>query len=387
MTTTRRGLPVAGLMVTAGLIGVVACAAAATFALLGQDAVGSLPTEQPELAELRRDVDALTGELEQLAIELRALANAPARVREDPHAGDRVDGDGPVEPIADAAVDARGDDDEPGRRGRARGGEGEEPSIFSRLRQLRDGDDATRAELARQILAGDGEGKLFAAYALLELSPAEGVDAIRALIESGAITEASGRFGGRDMLGRVLDRFASVDGIDAATELRALYDSGDAAMRAAAARALEKAGDASLTRRLLDEMGAELYASETGVRLGAIDAMAATRSPLVRHYVQPLLTDGSVEVRLRALDALRRTGTEQDIAMLEVLLDDPVARVRERAEQAITSLRDPDRGGRGNRGGRDPGSSRDRFGAGRGRGGAPDSGGLEGGGRRGRRGG
>ena len=327
--------------------GVSAVTAATTSLLLGGGSSAPEMAADDDSAELRRldrSVANLQDMVQQLSNEMHFLADSGAERREMPPVdrvarGDEPTAEGEGEP--ESADGAR-------RRSSRENPFGELGSMFEGIRKLRSGTDEERLAAAREILAGEenGMGQLMAIDVLIELSPEEGLTALR---EYAADPEAGGGRG-RDSFERSLAKLAKVEGIDFNAEMVAMFDGGNESVQRAAARALADAGDDRLVRDLLAGASQGLYATEMSDRLKAIDEVSRLGTDAASGYLLPLLSDSSVEVRLKALDALRRTGDDSSIAALESLLNDPVERVREKAEDAIQSIRNPrsrDRGGRG----------------------------------------
>ena len=335
----------------------VALAAVGGLWLMGpSSSTPTMNTETGEVENLRSELADVRGDLADLREYVdrsSAIFDRPMRV-EEPVARAEVD---------EESEDARGERSESDRgdggdRGGGRGGRGF-MGMGDDARKLRELEDpAERLALALKILEdGDPFSATEAIRTLLELDPPKGWAAVQERVLAMGDEDRRTSW----MTTRMIGELGNLEGYSATSELVAMYDSESEDVRLAAARALEKQGDASLMQRELASYTAALGSSDVRERLGAIEDIGNTRSASAAPLLLPYLGDGDSETRIRALEALGRAGDDSYIKSVEALLDDPVAAVRDRAVRTIESLRTPisersfrgDRGGfRGDRGGR-----------------------------------
>lgn len=173
-----------------------------------------------------------------------------------------------------------------------------------------------------------------AILALLELDPAAGIAGIYGLLEM-AGDDPKGPWSAS----RAVESLGDLEGYSVTSDLYRMYESEVEGVAMAAARALERQGDATLIDRELSRLTQQLIGNDPRDRLDAIRRIGETRSPRAVPHLIPLLSSPDSETRIRALDALGVTGNESHIADIERMLNDPVAAVRDRAVRAMAYVR------------------------------------------------
>lgn len=204
------------------------------------------------------------------------------------------------------------------------------------------------ASFVEQPGSGDAEGlawardaiwsenaneKLRAIEALIRLSPAEAVDAIRLIMaQAGDGQDVS-------LVALSLRNLANNQYLLNA-DLKQFYSSGDEQLQREAAGVLAQRGDESLEQRYINEQYA--IASQDAdpmKRAQAVQKLTAFgKNPYAASRILPLLADSDSHVRLKAVSALAYTGDYSNIAAVQSMLNDDVAAIRQRAEEVISVL-------------------------------------------------
>lgn len=175
--------------------------------------------------------------------------------------------------------------------------------------------------------------KMRAIETLIRLSPSEAVDALR-LIMSQAADEQD-----ISLVASSLHYLANNQYLLNA-DLKQFYNSGNEQLQRAAAGTLAQRGDDSLQQRYIDEQYV-IAAQDTDPkrRAEAVQKLIAFgKNPHAASRIRSLLEDPDSFVRLKAATALAYAGDESDIPALQPLLNDHVAAIRQRAEEAMGVL-------------------------------------------------
>ena len=255
-------------------------------------------------------VRALSQEVDELSRRLEEFEHADRLEGDDELASFRVaDGAGGGAVREEVLAPGSGSSSEDAEEDAA----GDSRKVRARLRRLAglEGDEE-RLIAARDLVHSESPlEKVAGVRVLAELAPAEAFAVVdRWLREAGAVdADADGK--------RRRDDWFVVD----------------------AARTLEERGDARCMQAYVATLQPALGSSDVAEKRRAVSRLGTTRSASVTPLLGAQLRDANAEIRIAALDGLRTSGDASAIAAVELLLDDPVGAVRDRAVRTLETLR------------------------------------------------
>jgi hypothetical protein len=200
-------------------------------------------------------------------------------------------------------------------------------------------DDDTRLDVALEVLTAHGTNQAhdqlldMSLHVLAELEPDSLAPTLHDLVRA---TEEGSE--GEATVAYALGRVARDNGVLGSEELVSFYEAGSRQVQLAAASALTRRGDDSLSLSHRERCVDELDHADGEVRAVAVRDLAAQGDPALVELVAPLLVDADRNVRLQSVRALERSEDPAVRDRVGLLVDDAAPDVSSAAQRALRRM-------------------------------------------------